>query len=231
MMRTIPGLAAAVLAAGLFATEGRADFDFKSQYQGGTSVNVVHSLGSGTVALSTSAGPFKATPISPSGSPFDAYCVSLNISVGNGPDNIKVSSIQSLHSLTNTVADHFEYSGFTDVGNRLEFLLNKYGATGDKDALALAVWYTIDKKFSYTGGNPTLNANYAAYIDFAAAGYVSGTVYNPNAKLLVVNQSKTPYQNLIGITAVPEPASIVMAGAGLGAIGLIAVRRGRRKDS
>lgn len=227
-MRSITSLALAILAAGCYASEGRADVMLQSQFQGGTSVSATYSKPPGTTTKSTTAGAFTATPTSPSGSPFDAYCVSLGISVGSGPDNIKITSVQSLHSVGQSF---FTDSQYVDVGNRLEFLLDSYGggSANDKRALALAIWHTIDKNFSYTGGTAPVNALYNQFIQFT--GYVSGTVYEPNAKLFVVNQGYKPYQNLIGLSAVPEPASVVLAGLGLSGVGLIAIRRARRRDS
>ncbi|MFO0887660.1 MAG: hypothetical protein U0790_00790 [Isosphaeraceae bacterium] len=193
----------------------------QSQFQGGTGVNFSYTGSSG----SASAGPFSVTPLNPAGPAFDAYCVSLNIQVGSGPDTLRVSAIQALNSVGQAF---FINSQYADVGNRLAFLLSSYGGgnSDGKQALALAVWRTIDKNFSYTGGTTAVNTLYAQYIQFT--GTIRATCTPPGAKLLVVDQAYAPYQNLIGITSVPEPTSLVLAGSGLGGLGLLAARRVRK---
>ena len=168
------------------------------------------------------------TPTSPAGSPFQAFCVSLDIQVPTSATTIYANIDQPLSSVDNTF---FTHSSFTDVGNRLAFILtNDLGTTVKTEAAALAIWYTIDKNFSYTGGNQALRDQYNA--DIAFTGYNSGTAYGGlDAKLFVVDQSKHKYQNLIGLTpygTVPEPASVVSAVVGLAGMGLFGLRRNRK---
>lgn len=232
-MRTILKTAtmAGVLAAGLLGGAARADTIITSQFQGGPGVTITYSTSPTTTAThGGGAGAFTATPTSPSGSAFDAYCVSPEISVGGGLTTLEAQTIYQLNTIGQSF---FQYSGFSDVGNRLAYLLGTYGSVNtanSKAALALAIWDTMDSKFSYSGGSTAVNNLYATYTAFA--GYDASVLYTPEAKLLVIDPS-TPYQNLIGISsdlnAVPEPASVISAFVGLGAAGLFAARRSRRK--
>lgn len=221
-------MAAGVLAATMAGGASRAGVILQSQFQGGPGVNMTYSTGSGTASEGASAGAFTATPTSPAGAAFDAYCVSPEVQVGWGPDTIHVSGVSSLHSVGQ---DFFTHSNYADVGNRLEFLLWAHGGGGAdaKSALALAIWHTMDKNFTYSGANAAVNALYAQYIQFT--GYTQGSVYAAGAKLFVVDQAASPYQNLIGVSSVPEPASVISAFVGLGAAGLFAARRGRRQGA
>ncbi|MDG3002543.1 hypothetical protein [Paludisphaera mucosa] len=229
MRKILNGMAAVVLGAGLAMGPARADSTFTSQFQGGPGVNITYSTGSGTASEGTAAGPFTLTPTSPSGSALDAFCVSPDVQVGWGPDVIHTSSVLSL----NTVGQSFfTHSNYADVGNRLAFLLVSHGG-GDVNtdaALALSIWYTMDKNFSYTGADSTVAGLYTSYISFA--GYDSSTLYGgSDAKLFVVDPAGS-YQNLIGITSqsfVPEPSSVISAAVGMSASGLFVLRRARRR--
>ncbi|OJW26995.1 MAG: hypothetical protein BGO49_21895 [Planctomycetales bacterium 71-10] len=231
-MRTIFKAAtmAGFLAMASLGGAGRADSIITSQFQGGPGVTITYSTGPTTTAThGGGAGAFTATPTSPSGSAFDAYCVSPEISVGAGLTTLQAQTIYQLNTIGQSF---FQYSAFGDVGNRLAYLLGAYGSvntTNSKAALALAIWDTMDSKFSYTGGSTAVNNLFATYTSFA--GYNSAVQYAPLATLYVIDPS-TPYQNLIGISsdlnAVPEPASVVSAFVGLGAAGLFAARRARR---
>lgn len=220
---------AGVLATGLLGGAGRADTIITSQFQGGPGVTITYSTGPTTTAThGGGAGAFTAIPTSPSGSAFDAYCVSPEISVPGGLTTLEAQTIYQLNTIGK---EFFQYSGFGDVGNRLAYLLGTYGSintTESKAALALAIWSTMDSKFKYSGGSTEVNDLFAAYKSFA--DYKSTVRYAPQAKLLVIDPS-TPYQNLIGLSsdlnAVPEPASVISAFVGLGAAGLFAARRAR----
>lgn len=207
-----------------------ADVILKSVFQGGDDVQVKYT--GQTSWQDTTAGAFTATPTSPSGPSFDAFCVSLNVPVGTTTNNIHFGSILALNTVTNAF---FTNSAFGDVGNRLAFLLTAYGGgsqTSDS-ALALAVWDTIDKNFTFRNASWSVVNRYNDYTDWAHNGYNAATLYGPSARLLVADPVGS-YQNLIGLTNLqptPEPSSLVLAAVGLGAAGLAALRRSRRGAS
>jgi hypothetical protein len=243
-------VAAGVLAAGLVGGRSQAaGVNVDSTWQsGGVGVTIGFT---GTPSQSTQTGAFAISthdgthPADPGTKLFDAYCASLGVTVGTGKTTINVNPILALHGLTNTAGGHFVNSLYSDVGNRLEFLLNKYDAGNNavadvRAALGLAIWNTIDKNFTQSLGSGTVYTLYQQYINWGTNGYVSGTNYNANATLMVV-QPPGSYQNLIGIIppggpvtppgsgTVPEPASVISALIGLGAAGLFSVHRARRK--
>lgn len=229
MMRSLLGsVAAIVLSASLGAGAARADATLISQFNGGVNVNMNYSTGSGTASENAGAGAFTLTPTSPAGPAFDAFCVSPDVQVGWGPDVIYANAVLEL----NTVGQSFfTHSSFSDVGNRLAYLLVTHGGgnTNANSALALAIWYTMDQNFSYTGGNATVNTQYASYIGFA--GYNDGTLYGEGLAKLFVVYPVGSYQNMIGLSSqnfVPEPASLISAAVGMGAMGLFGYRRSRR---
>ncbi|WP_156512595.1 PEP-CTERM sorting domain-containing protein [Planctomyces sp. SH-PL62] len=229
MMRSLLGsVAAVVLSAGLGAGAAHADATLISQFNGGVNVNMTYSTGSGTGSETGGAGAFTLTPTGPAGPAFAGFCVSPDVQVGWGPDTIYASSVLEL----NTVGQSFfTHSSFSDVGNRLAYLLVTHGG-GDStanSALALAIWYTMDQNFSYTGGNTAVNNQYSSFITFA--GYDGGTFYGEGLAKLFVIDPVGSYQNMIGLTGqnfVPEPASLVSAAVGMGAMGLFGYRRTRR---
>lgn len=230
-MRSIfkAAMMAGVLATGLLGGAGRADTILTSQFQGGPGVTITYSTSPTTTGTKgAGAGAFTATPVSPAGSAFDAYCASPEITVAGGLQTLQAQSVYYLNAVGQ---GFFQYSAFSDVGNRLAYLLGTYGSvatTDSKAALALAVWDTMDSQFNYTGGSTAVNNLFNTYASFA--GYNAATSYFPEAKLLVIDPS-TPYQNLIGISslnAVPEPASVISACVGLSAAGLFAARRRNR---
>jgi hypothetical protein len=213
----------------LAAGGARADFIMESQFQGGGPGVTVDYTGPGNTVHteSTSAGAFTVTPKIPGGSPFDAYCVSLDVQVPTHAVTINVGSILQLYTVDNSF---FTHSNYEDVGNRLAYILtHDLGATPTDDAkyaASLAIWHTIDKNFSYTGGSTAVNNLYTSFIAFT--GYDEHTHYGIDTAKLFVVDPQGSYQNLIGVTSygtVPEPASVVSAIVGFGGLGLVALRR------
>lgn len=127
-----------------------------------------------------------------------------------------------------------ETSTFPDVDNRLAWLVDQPQATVDeRAAVQLAIWYTVDNKgFSYTGGDPTLRADYDNLISFA--GYDPAQHYGAQLWAATHDPSNTLYQDLISAApgdsftphAVPEPGSLLLASLGiLGGLAFHALRR------
>ncbi|APW62151.1 PEP-CTERM sorting domain-containing protein [Paludisphaera borealis] len=226
LQKTLLGMVLFGLSGALEAQAG--SVTLSSTFQGGESVQVKYTGQNSW--QSTTAGAFTETPISPGGSAFNAYCVSLNISVGNGPDTIHATTTSPLSSVTNA-SPYFANSGYSDVGNRLAYLLTQFSATtaDQKSAMALAIWDTIDSKFMYRYATTSIDNLYNQYTSFS--NYNSHTAYGgTNATLFVVN-ANDHYQNLIALTSygsVPEPASIVSAVVGLAGMGLVGLRRRRK---
>jgi len=236
-MRPLFRIALAVVAVlaleAISADSARAGMIFSSQFPGGVPVTVSYTRPDGTIANEgTQAAPFNVTPLDPSGPSFQAFCVSLAVQVGWGPDIRKATVVTPLSALTQT---DFFASAWSDVGNRLAFLLeNDYSRDNDLDhnaALQLAIWNMIDKNFSYTGGNSTVNGLYQNEI--LLTGYDSNLSYGGDrAKLLRIDPQGGAYQNLVTICPVPEPASLVMMT--LGGVSLLGYagysRRGRKPN-
>lgn len=207
------------------AIKAQASSTLSSQFNGGPSVTVTYTDSGGNIQTEGSAaGGFTVTPTSPGGPAFQAFCVSLDVQVGYGPDTIQANVVQPLSSVDDTF---FIHSNYSDVGNRLAYILTHDMGDADHDsAAALAVWYTIDKNFSYTGGTAAVNALYSSFISFA--GYDPTTAYGGSTAKLFVIDPQGSYQNLIGLTEqsfVPEPAGVVSAVVGLAGVGLIGLRR------
>ncbi len=242
-MRTILKAAAAcALAAGLSAENSRAGNVYQSDFQGSASATITYTTGTyfrhgqlrySTDETSAGVGVFQVTPISPAGTPFDAYCVALNIQNPKGDPIQIVADDVALNTLTNSSTDSFQYSAYIDVGNRLAFLLEKYDTIADdltyrgrpvnlstnerETALSLALWNTIDRNFDYddldgsrNSGISTSDVNrlYNALIDFD--GYDANVSYADDARLLWnvtadTTRGDKPYQNLAGI--IPHPVT------------------------
>lgn len=128
-------------------------------------------------------------------------------------------------------------STFSDVDNRLAWLMNQPQATVDeRAAVQLAMWYTVDNKgFSYSGGDSTLRADYNQLISFS--GYQPTVEYSAQLWGATHNAGNTLYQDLISAStvttnSVPEPGSLVLAGVGLvSAAGFHLVRSRRRRTA
>jgi hypothetical protein len=122
-------------------------------------------------------------------------------------------------------------STFSDVDNRLAWLMNRAQDTADeRAAVQLAMWYTIDdihttrfSAFSFSGGDWALRSDYDALIRFA--GYDPELHYSAQFWAATHDRSNRLYQDLIS-AAVPEPDGRILMGVGLlAAVGLHFRRR------
>lgn len=256
--------AAGILTAMLLGGVSRADSIYSSDFQGGPDVEFEYTTGykngnpnkPRTDEVEAEAGAFRVTPTDSSTPAFDAYCASLGISnPAQDPVNLIVASTSPLNQMHKGDGGLFKYSEYEDVGNRLAYLLQTHGGDSDplaKAALALAVWNTIDKNFSYGyEGNShsegsALRSLFNSFVDFS--NYDETALYGPNAVYLHVeyadtNKGHKPYQDLVAIVptnpdtqepggpAVPEPASVISILIGMGSAGLFASRRAYRKTA
>lgn len=127
-------------------------------------------------------------------------------------------------------------STFSDVDNRLAWLMNQAQNTPDeRAAVQLAMWYTVDNVhtrdfsgFSFSGGDAALRSDYDALISFA--GYNPGVHYDAQLWAATHNAGNTLYQDLIS-AAVPEPDGRVLMGVGLVVLVGFRLRRVRRRKA
>ncbi len=160
------------------------------------------------------------------------YCVDL------WHDN----NLGSTYTITPVSSISYATTTFSDVDNRLAWLVNQAQSTVDeRAAVQLAMWYTIDNihtasfsGFSFTGGDATLLTDYNNLTSFA--GYNPGVNYSAQLWAATHDASNTLYQDLISAgppittTSVPEPGAGVLAAVGLGSsLGLCWRRRMRRR--
>jgi hypothetical protein len=123
-------------------------------------------------------------------------------------------------------------STFSDVDNRLAWLMNQAQATADeRGAVQLAMWYTIDDAhtagfsgFSFSGGDSALVHDYDDLISFA--GYDPSVHYDAQLWAATHDSRNMLNQDLIS-AAVSEPDGRVLLGVGLLAAVGFHVRRGR----
>ncbi len=119
----------------------------------------------------------------------------------------------------------------TDAENRIGWLLthnpnpSDHGAAAvdERGAIQLAIWYTTDayhspwylsglgSSFSYTGGSAGMAGDYNALVSFA--GYNPDTYYAAN--FYSAEHDGRLYQNLVTMSAVPEPSSLALGGIGI----------------
>jgi len=144
----------------------------------------------------------------------------------------------STYSITQVAGIPYSSSTFSDVDNRIGWLLTQDQSTPDaRAAVQLAMWYAIDNKpgpslngFSMSTSDSTINSDYNQLITFA--GYDSKTVYSADFWQATHDSSNTLNQDLVSagkgfnISSVPEPGSIVLSSMGL--MFLVAVRWLRR---
>jgi hypothetical protein len=175
----------------------------------------------GTTVHDGLAGSFVATSSNP---PFTTYvfCVELTQGIGQGTYQFDVHDFDDFGSSQNA---RYQKAGW---------LMDKYSnliGTSNSGALQLAIWEVLyDDVFNLTGGNFRVNQA-ASYLpttllsDITTTFNNAGGNYNFDMNRFAIYTSPT-VQNLIGLNPVPEPATMLLFGAGL--IGL-AGRRLRRK--
>jgi len=127
----------------------------------------------------------------------------------------------STYTITNVASMPFGASTFSDVDNRIGWLLTQDQGTPDaRAAVQLAMWYAIDNKpgqnvngFSMSTGDSTITSLYNQLISFA--GYDSNTVYSADFWQATHDSSNTLYQDLVSApgnsfngSSVPEPGTI-----------------------
>jgi hypothetical protein len=146
------------------------------------------------------------------------YCVDL------WHDN----DIGSTYTITPVSTMTFANSTFSDVDNRIGWLLSQDQSTAEaRAALQLAIWYTVDNKpgngasaFSMSTGDCVITNDYDQLITFS--GYNPGQQYGAEFWQATHDPSNTLYQDLVSApgpgfqaNSVPEPSSAVMGAAGL----------------
>ncbi len=157
------------------------------------------------------------------------YCVDL------WHDN----DLGSTYTINSVSSMAFSTSTFSDVDNRIGWLLTQDQSTPDaRAAVQLAIWYTVDNVqnnqlagFSFETSDSTITNDYDRLISFA--GYNSDVSYSAVFWQATHDPSNTLYQNLvsdpcgINTASVPEPGSLVLTGIGL--LSLAGAHRWRRR--
>jgi hypothetical protein len=139
------------------------------------------------------------------------------------------NSLGSTYTITQVPSMAFSTSTFSDVDNRIGWLLTQDQSTVDaRAAVQLAIWYTVDNLanarldgFSYTGGDSPLRSDYDQLISFA--GYDPGINYAAVFWQATHDASNTLYQNLVSgpgpgghtNSTTPEPSGIVLVALGM----------------
>jgi hypothetical protein len=147
--------------------------------------------------------------------------------------------IGSSYTITPVSSMAFSESKYTDVDNRIGWLLSQNQSTADeRAAVQLAIWYTIDNKptsgFSMTTSDSTITNDYNNLISFT--GYNPSVTYDAQFWQATHDSSNTLYQSLVSegpsvnvnVSSVPEPNTLVMSFISVLALGLVHWCRGRR---
>jgi hypothetical protein len=183
------------------------------------STNWVTLAGSKYNNTGVSAGSFTASSTNPSFTT-NVFCVELTQGIGESTYTFNINDFDDFSAAQNA---RYQKAGW---------LMDKYSnliGTTNSGALQLAIWEVLyDDTFNLTGGNFKVNqsASYGSLLSDITTTFnnASGN-YNFDMNRFAIYTSPT-VQNLIGINPVPEPATMLLFGAGL--IGL-AGRRLRRK--
>jgi hypothetical protein len=135
--------------------------------------------------------------------------------------------IGSTYTITPVSTMTFANSTFSDVDNRIGWLLSQDQSTPEaRAAVQLAIWYTVDNKasdsssgFSMSTGDLTITNDYNQLVSFS--GYDAGTIYGAQFWQATHDAGDRLYQDLVSVpdfelhtNAVPEPASLVMGASG-----------------
>lgn len=126
--------------------------------------------------------------------------------------------IGDTYQITQVANMAFADSTFTDVDNRIGWLLSQDQSTADaRAAVQLAIWYTVDNNgFSMSSGDSTITSLYSALTTFD--GYNSADAYGADFWQATHDPGNTLYQDLasappgdiVPFSAVPEPPGHVL---------------------
>jgi Thioester domain len=144
------------------------------------------------------------------------------------------------YTITPVSSIEYATSTFSDVDNRIAWLLNQPQNTVDeRAAIQLAIWYTTDNiqtsqfsGFSFSGGDAALLNDYNNLISFA--GYDPSVHYAAQFWAATHDPTNQYYQDMVSAvpsitgSAVPEPDSGILAGIGVVAVWGISVWRRRQ---
>jgi hypothetical protein len=128
------------------------------------------------------------------------------------------NAVGDTYTITQVASMTFANSTYSDVDNRIGWLMSQDQSTADeRAAVQLAIWDTVDNKgFSMTSGDSTITADYSALTAFT--GYNPAVTYAADFWQATHDPTNTLYQDLVSANtgsivsdgAVPEPSTQVM---------------------
>jgi PEP-CTERM motif/Thioester domain len=160
--------------------------------------------------------------LSSTGTSFAAFCIELaqdNATTASGYQTYTVSSLSS--STTSLLEDLFSstYASLSSATEYAAFQTAIWEITHETDtSSALSI---LSGSFTYTGDDASFAALVNSYLS-SALSYTGSSLYT------ITVLSSATYQDLVTVSAVPEPSTYALMAAGLAAISLA---RRRRKSS
>jgi hypothetical protein len=203
----------------------------------GFNVNVTYGRNGslpGATDLNTSSSPQFTSPGS-----VPAYCSDpWHENVLGSPYTVVSASGLSASDIGNAPRGHAAI-GVSDASNRIGWIMShapsdsnsRLAAVDERDAMQLAVWYTVDayydhglqSQFSYTGGDAGMRADYNSLVSFAA--YNNSTTYG--ADFFAAEHSGNLFQDLVTVGSAPEPTTALLGSVGMVVVALWAKFRKR----
>ena len=156
---------------------------------------------------------------------FEAFCIELDQS--HADTGFKSYTVGSFSSGQSTLLQGLFSSSYATLGtdrDRAAFQTAIWEITHETDAALDAG--TGSFWFAYLNDNSS-TADDQAFLDQVNGFLLSAANYNGTAKYALTKLESASYQDLLTVTAVPEPESYALLLAGLGVIGFVARRRRR----
>ncbi|MET0520250.1 MAG: PEP-CTERM sorting domain-containing protein [Burkholderiaceae bacterium] len=163
-----------------------------------------------------------------SGTSFEAFCVELAqgyAPTSYGLQNYSVGSFSGLQSSLLQGLFSSSYAGLASAGQKAAFQTAVWEITHETSGTLNAAAGSF--KFEYLSASSTV-AEDAAFLALTNGYLAAASTYTGAAKYTLTRLDNPVYQDVLTVTAVPEPASYAMLLAGLGAIGFVAGRRRQR---
>jgi hypothetical protein len=206
--------------------------------------------------MNVSAGPINVVNHTQGDVAFQAFCVDLLTQVGSAPQDLTATVYSPLSSIGKDTMPGFSNSSYSDVGNRLSYLMDLWHASGSGwssntlAGLQAAIWHVIDGTFELEAASSTTTSAYTYFMKLVGdAGHDGNTVNKTGWKTysaydkditysggqLLWMDPQHSYQNLITYSdvpatpqadPVPEPGTLATAFVG----SLLCLGYARRKQ-